>query len=128
MELENWFLALDGDDIGRRLEFYMVSEDADGLRIFSKSFARTIEFLSKSISESVESDILLHGGDSILLSLDPDRIERVIELVRQATRGAGFTFSGGYGPTMREAYLALKIAKASGKDMIIPLSFAVDSA
>lgn len=113
---ENWFLALDGDDIGRRLELHMVTEDAQGLENFTYSFNSVISTLKESILSQPHARLLLHGGDSILISLPKDSIAETIKRVHSATEGSEFTFSGGYGRNMRGAYLALKLAKVSGKN------------
>ncbi|MGP4109729.1 mCpol domain-containing protein [Streptomyces sp. 4N509B] len=124
---ERWFLALDGDNIGRRLEFHIVSDDIDGLEKFTSSFIRATDNLIQLVSRYPNIDFLLKGGDSLLIALEYEQISDVVSCVEQATRGTGFTFSGGYGPSLREAYLALKIAKASGKNMIIPLDATMES-
>jgi hypothetical protein len=118
---DDWFLALDGDDIGRRLELHMVTEDANGLKAFASSFEDALDRLFRRIDALASVGVLLRGGDSLLLTMPEFEIAIVVDLVRSAMDGTGFTFSGGYGPTMRAAYLALKIAKATGKDKIVAL-------
>ncbi|MBB0243674.1 mCpol domain-containing protein [Streptomyces alkaliphilus] len=113
---KKWFLALDGDDIGRRLEFYMVSEDTAGLESFSNAFGEVVESLKFVVSESPSVDVILQGGDSFLLSAPLEDLTRIISGVKGVVAETSFTFSGGYGPSMKEAYLALKIAKSSGKN------------
>lgn len=114
------YLALDGDDIGRRLERHLVSEDPQGLQEFAMAFEKVRERLVKSITDIGEVVFLLNGGDSILISLKETSLPVAIAAVNQALDDAEFTFSGGYGATLREAYLALKLAKACGKNRILP--------
>jgi minimal CRISPR polymerase domain len=114
-----WFLALDGDDIGRRLELYMLTNDADSLTAFGAAFNSAITSLVKSASDVEGVELMLFGGDSVMLRVPDGVLEIVLEIVRDITSENEFTFSGGYATTMRGAYLALKLAKSSGKDRIV---------
>lgn len=118
----NWFLAIDGDDIGRHLEVYVITENKNKLRELSQEFENLINELFNQIKKNPSIKVLLHGGDSILLEMPRSEIETTVNLIRTTSRGTSFTFSGGYGKTMRDAYLALKLAKATGKNKIIPFT------
>ncbi|MES9538122.1 mCpol domain-containing protein [Actinomadura sp. NPDC000600] len=123
----NWFLALDGDDIGRRLEMFMVTEDMAGLREFADTFDKLLTHLLDSIKQNDAIEVLLQGGDSILLLLPESELLAVVNLVTSISSNTGYTFSGGYAKTLRGAYIALKLAKAAGKNRIVPLDSKVDS-
>ena len=101
----------------------MVTEDEAGLASFAAAFSKLLDDLFLRIDQA-EVRVLLRGGDSVLLTSPEEDVEALTQLVRSATKGTGFTFSGGYGPTMRDAYLALKLAKATGKDKIVTLTHA----
>jgi GTP cyclohydrolase III len=116
---DDWFLALDGDDIGRRLEFHIVNEDAESLVRFATAFHELVESLMRRISAHAAVGVLLYGGDSILLTVPESQVDYIVELVGNMTGATDFTFSGGYGRTMREAYFALKMAKATGKNRVV---------
>jgi hypothetical protein len=122
-----WFLALDGDDIGRQLELYMLTNDIGSLRAFAKAFNSTVDILVASISEICGAELILSGGDSILIKLtNEEALGTALKTINSLTSGSEFTFSGGYADTMQGAYLALKLAKSSGKNRIEgPLSEAV---
>ncbi|GII76661.1 hypothetical protein Sru01_16430 [Sphaerisporangium rufum] len=117
--VDKWFLALDGDDIGRHLELRMLTENVDGLRAFASAFGVVLDKIYRDIEDCSSVVALLRGGDSLLLELSKAEISSVIRIIRNATDGTDFTFSGGYGRTLRDAYFALKLAKASGKDRVI---------
>lgn len=119
---DNWFLALDGDDIGRHLELHMLTEDADGLRAFASAFEDVLDQLFRRIKDIPSIEVLLRGGDSLLLAMPEAEIKAVLDHIHATVSGTEFTFSGGYGRTMRDAYLALKLAKATGKDKISTLN------
>jgi hypothetical protein len=117
-----WFLALDGDDVGRQLELYMLTNDIESLRAFSKAFDSTVNVLVASISEMRGAELIMSGGDSILIKLrDEKALDSVLETISSLVNGDEFTFSGGYADTMQGAYLALKLAKSSGKNRIVRL-------
>jgi hypothetical protein len=112
------YLALDGDDIGRRLELFMLTNDPEALHDFALSFSGAVEALLDKLS-SIGAEVLLHGGDSLLMRIgDSPGLDAVLVMVRTVVQERPFTFSGGYGPTMRAAYLALKLAKSTGKNRI----------
>jgi hypothetical protein len=113
---DSWYLAIDGDDIGNFIELCMVKENAKGLRSFSSTVESILSQISGAINDNPLIEVIMQGGDSILLSLPESEIASVMEEVRSATQGSSITFSGGYGRTMREAYLALRVAKATGKN------------
>lgn len=115
------YLALDGDNIGSHLESYILHEDVKGLQDFTESFNSVLNSIVRKIRQDPEIEIILLGGDSLLITLPASRIKSVVDLVTNETLKTDFTFSGGYGPSMRHAYLALKLAKASGKNKICPL-------
>lgn len=114
----DWFLALDGDDVGRRLEKYMLMNDACSLKNFSSEFEDVVAVLIKKVSSIPDLEILLSGGDSILIQMGKSSIEHVLVVVENSLQDCQFTFSGGYGPSMRSAYLSLKLAKSKGKNRI----------
>jgi len=115
------YLALDGDDIGSQLEFHLLHEDIEGLREFARSFNSVLESIVHKLRRNPEISILLLGGDTLLAEMPATHIAATIDLIQSETARTDFTFSGGYGPSLRHAYLALRIAKASGKNRICAL-------
>jgi hypothetical protein len=97
----------------------MVSEDRDGLVAFAAQFAGVLRRLDALLATNPRADVLLRGGDSLLLHMPAADIAGVIALIKEALGDSSFTFSGGYGRSMREAFIALKLAKASGKDRFV---------
>lgn len=116
--MADWFLALDGDDIGRRLELHILTEDIEGLKEFIASFEHTLGQLYHCVEDDSSVKTLLRGGDSLLIQAPESKIKTIVNRIRATNANTEITFSGGYGNTLRDAYLALKIAKASGKRKI----------
>ena len=115
---QEWFVALDGDDVGRRLEQCMLLNDLKSLREFTQAFECVVQSLLEGISSVQGSRVVLAGGDSILLTVDEPAVPTLLAVIKKALLGTEFTFSGGCGPTMRAAYLSLKLAKTRGKNRI----------
>jgi hypothetical protein len=113
-----WYLALDGDDIGRSLELHIVNNDIEMLQQFSAHFTNMTERLDKKLLELPGVRSILNGGDSLLFSFPHSSVDTVISTARDEISSSDFSFSGGYGPSPRSALLALKIAKSSGKNRI----------
>lgn len=118
------YLALDGDDVGRSLEYLILTNQDNALRVFSYSVADAIEWLSSELTKVFGAELVFKGGDNILCTLIPG--ERFME-ESDAMRGsfqkrAGCTLSIGLGASASEAYIALKFAKASGKDRMCTYS------
>lgn len=111
-----WFLALDGDDIGRKLELFMLTNDIESLSTFASAFDSTINSLVQSACGIDGVDLVLFGGDSVMLKVPDSALKSVLNIIKGAS--GQFTFSGGYATSMRGAYLALKLAKTSGKDRV----------
>lgn len=115
------FIAVDGDDIGRSLELYILDNKIAELECFAVSLTRQFEGFSNKLRNHFNAKIHMIGGDSILAScnsnlVDIEQLEKFrIEFSQQGLS----TISIGIGDTSREAYLALKLAKLRGKNRII---------
>jgi minimal CRISPR polymerase domain len=108
------YVAIDGDDVGRRLEGLVVRGEVDELRRFSRGVDGDLDTLA-NILESIAFDSFVKGGDTILAcgpAHDPAWFARHLTTVT-------ITISVGLGRSLTEAFLGLKIAKASGKNQIV---------
>lgn len=114
------FLAIDGDDVGRALEYLVLQNRVEELAEVSRKFAAATDELSETLVNRFGARIYLAGGDSILASMPSsmDHDDMIEQLRQEATAKAGFSFSFGIGETPRQAYLALKLAKLSGKNRL----------
>jgi hypothetical protein len=119
---EIYFFGLDGDDTGRELErLFQIEDQPEAITKFSKAVDSAIKAVAKSIAEEpIKGSLVFSSGDDILFKgiYVPDAIEDLRALYKQKTKG--FTCSVGFGSTLKEAYVALKMAKASpGKDCVV---------
>ncbi|AFY38652.1 hypothetical protein Lepto7376_2369 [[Leptolyngbya] sp. PCC 7376] len=115
------FISIDGDDVGRNLELYILDEQIGDLEIFAKKLKTRFEWLANNLSCLLEAQVHLLGGDSILAScpLNP-KVFQILEELRIEFQKQGLpSISIGTGNTAREAYLALKYAKLRGKNRLV---------
>jgi len=114
------YLAADGDDVGRTIEFFIVMEQIEKLSDFSKSYNAAMIWLSEKLTKNFAAKIIFSGGDSLLVSslLDEPLIDNLEQLRVEFFNHSQTTISFGIGDNPRQAYFALKLAKASGKNRI----------
>lgn len=105
----------DADQIRRRIEAYLFSQNLVGLREFSESLTHAIADLCKA-AKRFGGEVIFAGGDDILFriplnKLNLDDIRKCMEIFHEKT---GSTISVGVGATPEEAFVHLAKAKASG--------------
>ena len=114
------FLAVDGDDIGSALENLILRNDLEAVAHFSASFRQDLDFLMNDLRREHMADIVFEGGDNLLASIvdGPSIITMMDHLRCKFQELDGHTVSMGVGKSPRQAYFALKLAKASGKNCL----------
>jgi hypothetical protein len=116
MTIESFFVAIDGDLVGRKIEKLIISNKLDELIEYSHSINKSVDSI-RLVADSVGGKTYLQGGDSLLVEVKSYQsfIEKLIEI----HSGLVATFSVGIGKNVVEAYLALKFAKSAGRGLII---------
>lgn len=114
------YLAIDGDDVGRRLEYFTITNNMEALSNFSTAFNDAMYWLENIVTHEFNATIVFSGGDNLLARLQVNESsKRSIEQLRIGfAQQAPATLSIGLGDEPRQAYLALKLAKASGKNCV----------
>ena len=109
------YALIDGDDVGKKMEVHTINNDVE-------AFIRTSERISNSIARMAESladvpgvSLVSTGGDSILIGFHETISNRISERLDGLQAEEEFSFSVGIGNDLREAYVALRMAKAAGK-------------
>lgn len=121
--IEEFYYGLDGDDTGKLLEDMFVSAGEERkFRRISKSISTAITNISKKVKakEKKKEAIIFEAGDDLLFKgkFSFQEIEDFQKVYKNET--AGLTCSIGYGKSMHEVYLALKLAKSQpGKNSIV---------
>ena len=117
--MDRIYISIDGDDIGRSIEYFILMNDDHGLNEYSQEFTQAMLWLTKELQTTFEGTIIFSGGDSILAQIGQGYIkgvDRIPELFHQRSRN---TISVGVGLSLRQAYLSLKLAKVKGKNCIV---------
>lgn len=116
----NKFYGLDGDKVGGIIDAYFIRNEVDAVRIFSIKVAAAMEEIRKIVIQN-NGVVIFCAGDSILFQGYFENLwcSQVLALFRDMT---GCTASIGIGDTATEAYLGMKLAKASGGGKAVPYS------
>lgn len=114
----NIYLAADGDDVGRKIEFFIVMGQMDLLSDFFNDFQVAMAWFAEKLSKEFDAEIIFNGGDSLLARLQASEIliDEIEDLRTEFSNLANATISLGIGDNPRQAYFALKLSKASGKN------------
>lgn len=102
-------VAVDGDQVGKRLEQAIFNSDPDTLANLSSSITSYFQEISKFLSMN-NLRVLVHGGDIVIALGDvtPAIVNGLFELPGPVS------ISAGIGSSILTAHLALRMAKASG--------------
>lgn len=115
------YIAIDGDDVGRKLEYYTVTNQIEKLEDFFRTYQESMIWLEEKLKTKLKAKIIINGGDSLLafcIQKDMQILDKLEELRKEFSMLSEATLSIGIGKNPRQAYFALKLAKASGKNRI----------
>lgn len=111
------YVALDGDDVGRRFEERLADatslEAALSLRSWSFSVQDQLMRYLFELTEKWRAVFLARTGDGFLVLLDHAALSDIEDQFRPKLPDA--TVSVGLGPSAKDAYLALKLCKARNR-------------
>lgn len=120
-ENQDYYVGIDGDDIGLELQEYFADDaEASDFARFSNKISTATREVAKRAKE-LGCKILFQAGDDIFFrgKYRSGMLEELQELFEER---AGQSCSIGFGPTPRDAYVAMKLAKARpGKRAIVGL-------
>lgn len=110
-----YLYAIDGDDIGKKIELALFNDDLDRAREISLALNEKLEEIN-SYLRSCGAETIFLGGDSVLL-----KASNLIKLPVDLLNDGAYSFSVGIAKSPSEALLALKKAKGLGKNRIVKL-------
>lgn len=109
------YVAIDGDDIGRKLASSYLANRPDNL----KATKDLIDIKTRKISELLSSlgyDVFFCAADGVTGALEADKINSSsLYQEIESIGGREISFSVGVGKSLRESYVALLYAKSTGK-------------
>ena|SRR5437867_810659 len=103
------YYAIDGDDVGRRLEQLLLQNDSAGAAEYSSRVANALEGIRSFFLQS-GAQVIFCAGDGLLAHSDA-----CLEVAHLLEPADHVTFSIGIGGTPALALLALKKAKGLGR-------------
>lgn len=111
----------DADNIRRRMEGMLLSNNLRGLAETSTSLSNAIQDLGDRAEKVMKAEIVFRGGDDILLLVQPENFEQesLRELMEDFEEKTGSTISFGVGSSAEEAFLNLARAKSTGPGTLI---------
>jgi len=109
------YYAIDGDDIGKVIEKFLLEENGHSASLYSALVESKLGAI-KSFFEQYDAEIIFCAGDSLLV-----KVIEIINLPIDLTEASDITFSIGIGDSLSNAVLALKKAKGLGKNRTIKL-------
>jgi GTP cyclohydrolase III len=113
------YIAVDGDNVGNRLEYLMLLNDLESLGKFSESLEASMQWLQEQLIKGFGAVVFFNGGDNLLARVSERlSISKLDELRSEFASRTKITLSIGVGETPQEAYFALKLAKVGGKNVI----------
>lgn len=113
-----WFVLLDGDDVGNRMENLLLKNRLDDFIKASQAVTVSVEEIARTAASINGAEVLTAGGDSILIGIPEDQLKRLLNALEDLQGKLGFSFSAGYGKTLRAAHTGLRLAKTEGKSRI----------
>jgi GTP cyclohydrolase III len=112
----SWFVALDGDQVGRRIEQLIISAKLSELSSYSKSVLDAIKTL-ESILLKAGGQVYMTGGDNLLAEVTD--IDLFLSNFISIRDELVCSFCVGIGTDPIKAYLALKFAKSCAPRTIV---------
>ncbi|NKQ27342.1 mCpol domain-containing protein [Streptomyces galbus] len=109
------FAIIDGDDVGNKIESHLLADDVVGFVQTSKMISLAVETVAGRAAQVPGVAVISSGGDSILLQLSEESFSHLRDALATLQQPGRFTFSVGIGGTLRESFIALRMAKSSGK-------------
>ena len=111
------FISIDGNNIGKRIEQYILSEQFDALKSFSDRVSTAISDISHFIA-GIGGTVLMSGGDNLLATVPKNECCSLKHFL-DGIQSREIPFAMGIGHNARASFLALKYAKATESDCII---------
>ncbi len=111
------FISIDGNNIGKRLEQYILSERFDELKSFSDRVSTAVSDLSRFVIE-IGGKVLMSGGDNLLATV-PKNECCSLKCFFDGIQSRALFFSMGIGHNARSSFLALKYAKATEATCVV---------
>jgi len=107
------YAYIDGDDIGLKIEKSFMNNDEINLQKINNDVINAVNSISNQLITD-GFDIIFSGADGIICKRNYIDIKELFDLI--GYNSMEINFSLGVGPSLCDAFLALRYAKANGKN------------
>ncbi|HBC3912524.1 MULTISPECIES: mCpol domain-containing protein [Vibrio harveyi group] len=111
------YISIDGDDVGRIITSYYLSNDEKKL----ESVSEQLEVMTVGIAELLSEkgfNIIFRAADGVVAKIEADCDFTELFNTIRSINSSDITFSAGVGNSLRESYIALLSSKSNGKNKI----------
>jgi len=114
------FAFFDGDNVGSTLEILLIEGKLEKAMRLSTRLKETLDGLCQLLATRDGVDILIAGGDDLLIRFDKTLhgIELLADIRKTYSAGTGLKLSCGTGASIIESVNNLRLAKLYGKNQI----------
>lgn len=115
------FIRLDGDNIGDKIELFLLENDWDAAQRVHNKVQEGVKDLVKYIQNIQSANLLMVGCDDIFFSVERHMFNKAMvkDLQQKFFLSTQFTLSIGVGDSPLDAINNLRKAKLSGKNKIV---------
>lgn len=114
MDIDSLYLAIDGDQVGKRLEQLILVSDISSVVTLSNAITNQFSELQQLLEEA-GLEITLAAGDMLIGFGESNKVRQASRLLKSTT----VSLSAGVGRDIRAAYLALRYAKSLGGNQAV---------
>lgn len=109
-----YYISIDGNNIGKKLERYILKNDSVGLKAFSKDIKQEIYRLEDIILNK-HGIIIMSGGDNIIAKIKKKDVLYIAKYLKKynSKKEKLFEFSFSVGKDIISTYIGLKYAKSN---------------
>lgn len=117
----NLYVLGDGDRVRDHLERLLLNGNLEELSLFSAALSAGVSALAQKATIRLGADVLMAGGDDLLLCVNRITYSRVTleQLGAEFFKDTGCSMSFGVGGDTVAAYLNLRRAKANGGGIVV---------
>ncbi|WP_093422663.1 mCpol domain-containing protein [Saccharopolyspora flava] len=116
---EKVIAIVDGDDIGNQMEHRLLTGNVEDAADYSHSVTTSLRALVDDVQEIDGARLISQGGDSAIFEFPADKRAEFEQVLHRIRINRTFHVSCGYGATSKEAFMALRLAKTTGKNSTV---------
>jgi len=110
---------VDGDDVGVGMERELLSRNLTTAVEYSAQMEADMVALTRNLRSVAGVRLMSTGGDSAIFTLPRSSVMLFEQSLSRSRAELGYRFSCGYGTDSREAFVALRAAKTTGKNVTV---------